>query len=318
VGAYRPVIWTPYSLTGSAVHAWIEEQLVACRPETRGGWGSGTLGYGGHGNVPGYYGFGLGYHLGYGYGGHGLGVGAEGGYPYYGGPGYRCGGQFYDGGPAYSGVANALIRPDDPAQAIAGMGDDPSHGGYHGDFGPFTGASPYPYNNPSPTAGAAATGPVNAPAGGVGPSLPDPTAPGPAAALEFGTTSANVSPAPVATIPLPATARDLGIDEQPVAGADGVRGLRVTRVYPGTATARAGLQPGDIILSSNGYLTEQPGNLTWIIAHAAPDKVLKMKIRRAGDGTAHLITAPLSAESLDMVRPPYLPPVSPGPPPATR
>jgi hypothetical protein len=183
VGAYRPVIWAPYSLTGSVVHAWIDEQLVACRPETRGGWGSGTLGYGGHGVVPGYYGFGLGYHLGYGYGGHGLGVGAEGGYPYYGGPGYRCGGQFYDGGPAYSGVANALIQPEDPALPNAGMGDDPSRLGYRSDFGPFTGASPYPYIHHSPTAEGTATGPVNAPAGGVGPSLPDPTAPGPAAAF---------------------------------------------------------------------------------------------------------------------------------------
>src|SRR5262249_32255495 len=153
-------------------------------------------------------------------------------------PGYRCGGQFYDGGPAYSGVANALILPDDPAQPIAGMGDAPSHGGYPGDFRPFTGASPYPYHHPSPTAEPAAAGRVRAPVGGVGPSLPDPTAPGPAAALGLGAPSANVSPAPVGTIPLPASARDLGIDEQPVVAADGVRGLRVTRVDPGTAPAR--------------------------------------------------------------------------------
>ena len=49
---------------------------------------SGTLGYGAPGIYPGFQGFGLGYHLGYGYGGAALGVGAEGGYPCYGGPGY--------------------------------------------------------------------------------------------------------------------------------------------------------------------------------------------------------------------------------------
>src|SRR5262245_53512917 len=47
----------------------------------------------------GFYGFGLGYHLGYGYGGSALGVNPDGGYLFYGGPGYphcwptlrRCG-----------------------------------------------------------------------------------------------------------------------------------------------------------------------------------------------------------------------------------
>ena len=47
-----------------------------------------------------FQGFGLGYHLGYGYGGAAIGVGPDGGYPFYGGPGYphpapclrRCGG----------------------------------------------------------------------------------------------------------------------------------------------------------------------------------------------------------------------------------
>ena len=48
----------------------------------------GTLGYGPPGLHPGYQGFGLSFHRGYGYGGYALGVGAEGGYPFYGGPGY--------------------------------------------------------------------------------------------------------------------------------------------------------------------------------------------------------------------------------------
>src|SRR5262245_47937450 len=50
--------------------------------------GGGTLGYGPPGVFDGFQGFGLGYHLGYRYGGDALGVGAEGGYPFYGGPGY--------------------------------------------------------------------------------------------------------------------------------------------------------------------------------------------------------------------------------------
>src|SRR5436305_1611543 len=51
----------------------------------------GTLGYAPPGLYPGFQGFGLGYHLGYGYGGDALGVGVDGGYPFYGGPGYpRC------------------------------------------------------------------------------------------------------------------------------------------------------------------------------------------------------------------------------------
>ena len=73
------------------------------------GSGVGTLGWGPPGYYPGFYGFGLSFHRGYGYGGAALGVGAEGGYPFYGGPGYphpwphlrRCGPiapvAYYDG-----------------------------------------------------------------------------------------------------------------------------------------------------------------------------------------------------------------------------
>ena len=66
----------------------------------------------------------------------------------------------------------------------------------------------------------------------------------------------------------------LGIDEEPVVDPDGVRGVRVSNVYPGTAAEKAGLQPGDVIHSINGYRTEHRGNLAWIIANASPDKVL--------------------------------------------
>ena len=377
-GPFRPGQHGHGGSTG-ALRMWWWEQSVAWRNHGHGGLGKGTLGWADPGLYPGFYGFGLSFHPGYGYGGYGLGVGGTGGDPFYGGPGYPCGGQLYDGGPAYTGQPAALIRPDypyggptTPAEANTGMapedanrGDSllgpgtpyfgynsgegrhmpPPLGDYHGylgGFGPFTGASSYPFTHPSYTAAAAAAGsvfdpfsnagasegipgpgggpagPVIGPATGIGPPLPSTTTPSPAPPGGMGAPAANVAPTPGGIIPPPRTAPDLGIDEQPVVDPDVVQGIRVARVDPETAAARAGLQPGDVILSSNGYLTEQPGNLAWIIAQAAPGKVLQMKVRKAGDGREQIITVPLSIEPVDTARPPYLPPVSPGPPPATR
>lgn len=67
---------------------------------------------GGHGLYPGFYGFGLSYHLGYGYGGYGLGVGADGGYPYYGGPAIPTPGLVFDG------VEESHLLPITAAPAI--------------------------------------------------------------------------------------------------------------------------------------------------------------------------------------------------------
>jgi hypothetical protein len=115
-------------------------------------------GHGGDGPYPGFLGFGLSYHLGYGYGGSGLGVGNHGGYPYYGGSGYPHGEPglqrfgkisrlaYYGGrGDPHDGHSNyfAGIGPlvvDRPV-ATVGEDNDLSHGS---DFGPFTGALPYP------------------------------------------------------------------------------------------------------------------------------------------------------------------------------
>ena len=120
--------------------------------------GNGTLSYGGYATYPGFPGFGLSFHAGYGYGGKGLGVGALGGYPFYGGPGYphpapilrRCGGitpfLFY-GGPGYprygysnyfTEVGPLVIR--EPVAAITPRNTF----GYTGDFGSYTGTLPYP------------------------------------------------------------------------------------------------------------------------------------------------------------------------------
>ncbi len=135
-------------------------------------WENGTLSYGGAATYPGFPGFGLSFHRGYGYGGNGLGTGALGGYPFYGGPGYphpapvlrRCGGitpfLFY-GGPAYPrfGYSNYFteIGPLVVRQPVAVVGDG-HEPGYTGDFGSFTGTLPYPDSYFAPFVEAAARG----------------------------------------------------------------------------------------------------------------------------------------------------------------
>ncbi len=88
----------------------------------------------------------------------------------------------------------------------------------------------------------------------------------------------------------PAQGRYLGIDEQPVADANG-SGMRVVQVYAGTPAQQAGLQAGDVIYSANGYSTQQHGNLTWIISTVPTNGALQMTVRSARDGAMRVITA---------------------------
>ena len=74
------------------------------------------------------------------------------------------------------------------------------------------------------------------------------------------------------TYPGPAQGRYLGIDEQPVNDSAGP-GMKVVQVYPGSAAQQAGLEPGDVVLSANGYVTQQPGHLAWIISTVAPERL---------------------------------------------
>ena len=90
----------------------------------------------------------------------------------------------------------------------------------------------------------------------------------------------------------PSQGRYLGIDEQAVADSAGP-GMKVMRVYPGSPAEQAGLQPGDVILSANGYLTQQHGNLAWIIATVPANGVLQMNVRTASDGAVHSLSARL-------------------------
>lgn len=87
--------------------------------------------------------------------------------------------------------------------------------------------------------------------------------------------------------------RLLGIDEEPVTLADGTKAMKVGRVFPGSAAEKVGLQAGDVIRSVNGYLTEQRGNLAWIIANAAPKNELKLSVQAAKGGEPRAVTAVL-------------------------
>jgi hypothetical protein len=306
--------WLPLKALALVLGAWIfhDSSVVAggdgCAgpgPWSPVGPGSGTLGYGPPGLYPGFQGFGLGYHLGYGYGGDALGVGVDGGYPFYGGPGYphcepplrrlgRIAPFPYYGGPGYPtpdhpnffGGTGPLV-PDKPVITI---GSDRGDLGYASGYGPFMGTLPYPESFLAPfTSRAAAAGSSS----GVSTPNPSPIAPDTAPAGGPGRPSATPPPASGAITPLPPQGRSLGIDAEPAVDAGGVRGVRVSKVDPGTAAEKAGLQAGDVIHSLNGYRTDQPGNLAWIIAHAAPDRVLKMSVRTASDGKERAITVQL-------------------------
>jgi membrane-associated protease RseP (regulator of RpoE activity) len=245
------------------------------------GFGFGTLGWAPPGYYPGVYGFLLRFHPGYGYGGESLGVGAFGGYPLYGGPGYihpapplnRFGHILpftYYAGPGYP------FNFRDPGELVVDQpvvvqmsGPDPGHSGgpvydYNVGYGPFTGMRPYPESYFAPYTAAASGSSVG----------PNPFYPS--------LTATNIS-----------GVRNLGIDEEPVVEADGARAIKVASVHPGSPAQQAGLQVGDVIHSVNGYLTQQAGNLAWIIANQAPKKLLTINVRKASDGKEHTVTAQL-------------------------
>jgi hypothetical protein len=138
--------------------------------------GYGTLGWAPYGLYPGLYGFSLRWHPGYGYGKYALGVGADGGYPFYGGPGYphepphlrRFGPAApypYLGGPDFPILGWTNFYQDigglEITKPVVGIGE-PGEFGYVGkngeygagnDFGHFTGAIPYPETMFAPFAG---------------------------------------------------------------------------------------------------------------------------------------------------------------------
>jgi membrane-associated protease RseP (regulator of RpoE activity) len=101
----------------------------------------------------------------------------------------------------------------------------------------------------------------------------------------YGITANNVASVP--------RRRLLGIDEEPLVLPDGAKAMKIGKVFPGSAAEKAGLQAGDVIRSVNGYLTEQRGNLAWVIANAAPNNQLKLSVQTARDGQTHEVVAVL-------------------------
>ena len=261
----------------------------------------GTLGYGPPGIHEGYQGFGLGYHLGYGYGGDALGPGADGGYPFYGGPGYphcnpqlrRIGGIVpfpYFGGagyptpdhPNFYGGTGELV-PDKPVVSIIAENGQPVMAT---DYGSFTGSVPNAEAQFAPFTARAAAGAASMRRSQSRSNLPAPT--GPEAGLTPPKPSTNPS---VNGLPAPPRARQfLGIESVPAVDANGMPGMKITQIHPGSAAERVGLHEGDIIRSINDYLTQQPGNLEWIYVNAAPNNILKMNVTTVSDGKEHAFT----------------------------
>jgi hypothetical protein len=235
------------------------------------------LGYGPPGDHPGFYGFGLSFHPGYGYGGNALGVGAFGGYPCYGGPGYplHYGYPKFTANPYYEGIGQLYFDQPVVTTELVDAGD----------FGPYTGASEYAYVHPSYAAQAAATGssiPGTA-------SYPDTavTTPSPEATY---TPTETIPPAAGAMSPVPAQGRFLGMELEPGTAAGGQRGLRIASVFPGSTAANAGLQPGDLIRSVNGQATPQREDLNRIVTGAAADDLLNMTVVKATTGQEQAVT----------------------------
>jgi PDZ domain-containing protein len=256
------------------------------------GRGVGTLSYGPPGLYPGFQGFGLGYHPGYGYGGCGLGTGSEGGYPLYGGPGYpsvepclrRLGhlvpfphnpglGYPTPDHPNFYGMPGELILDE----RVVTIDTDPLDAPFAGDYGPFSGKRPYAETVFAPYAAAAeVTGSSTGTTPSYAPNATTPGAPGSPAVGE----AANVQP----------TSQTLGLDAEPVTDTDSVGGMKITKIYPGSMAEKAGLQVGDIIRSVNDYPTPDRAHLVWIVAVSLPNYALDIKLRSVTDGKERTVT----------------------------
>jgi hypothetical protein len=90
----------------------------------------------------------------------------------------------------------------------------------------------------------------------------------------------------------PAQGRYLGIDEQAVTDSAGT-GMKVMRVYQGSAAQQAGLEPGDVILSANGYVTQQHGHLAWIITTVPPSDELRLTVHKASNSAIRAVNVNL-------------------------
>jgi len=187
--------------------------------------------------------------------------------------GYLGGGRFYRGeygyggnGGSYPGLLGGLGLGNRLGFGYPGYGSGYGYPGYGLGYSGYGSGSGYVYPSSSNVVNSYGnTGYGAAPTSGFTYSSAYGTVP-----LQ-GTTSGAVS-----TWPLPS----LGIDEQAVSDATGKQ-IAVARVHPGSAAERAGLQVGDKIVSANGFLAQEPGNLAWIINHHAPNGVVTLNVRKA-------------------------------------
>jgi hypothetical protein len=183
---------------------------------------------------------------------------------YFGGPGYPT-----PEHPNYFGGTGPLV----PDQTVVTVDDEP---GSVGNYGEFT------ESIPDAEAKFAPITTISVPGGSSGgTSRPTPANPA------YTALGVNDVPGPLSL------GRTLGIDGESVSGIGGARGVKFIRVYPGSHAEKSGLQAGGTIESANGYLTEQPTNLVWTIANAAPGKVLRMNVRAGNSGEVRTITARL-------------------------
>ena len=72
-----------------------------------------------------------------------------------------------------------------------------------------------------------------------------------------------------------------------------LRGLKLTGVQAGSAAEKVGLHVGDVIRSVNGYVTEQPAHLRWILSHAATENGLKMTVKPVKEDELRNVTLQL-------------------------
>src|SRR5271166_2054610 len=221
-----------------------------------GGFHGGGFGWGHSGMGGGFY-----HHGGYGFRGYYPGFFGFGyGYPWYGygygypGYGYGYGYGYPDYGLGYSGYGSGYYYPDYT----------------YGTGYVYPGSSYVVDSNGNP-------GYVAAPGSGY------------TYSSAYGTVPLQATtPAALSSFPLPS----LGIDEEKVSDATGSH-IQVTRVHPGSPAERAGLQAGDTIVSANGYLTQEAGNLAWIINHHAPNGVVILNIRKVANEQAATVNATL-------------------------
>ena len=89
-------------------------------------------------------------------------------------------------------------------------------------------------------------------------------------------------PAPVPDTPN--LGRFLGIGQQAVVDPEGRTGIQVMSVATGSPAHLAGLEPGDVILSANGYATEDVGTLPWLVKSSEPNGALRLTIRNVRNG----------------------------------